>query len=138
MSKDAKRIRSLTVTMRHAAVAAVLLAAAALAPTHAAGDDATRTASGLVLAVDEAGIVVRRSAEPDLRLTVDPATHVARDGQSTSVSDLRPGEEVRAAYAETNGVAKAIRIDAQGSSEGTNVRTMSPDDPEWNQTHDGG
>jgi hypothetical protein len=138
MSNDAYRVHSLNVTMRRAAVAAALLAVAALAPALAAGDDATHTASGLVLAVDEAGIVVRRSAEPDLRLTVDPATQVARDGQNTSVSDLRPGEEVRAAYEETNGVAKAIRIDAQGAAGSSNVRTISPDDPEWDQVHQGG
>ncbi len=141
MSRNSYCIRSGRAVARDLGIAAVLLATMGLSPVVAAADDDAsarqRTARGLLLSVDDAGIVLHRSAEPDLRLTVDAGTHVAKDGQSASVSDLRGGEEVRASYQEADGVAKAIRIEAQ-SEEGQPVRTMSPDDPAWNEVHQGG
>jgi hypothetical protein len=159
MSTNSHCIRSSRAVARYLGIASVLLATIGLCPAVAAADDATyqtaaapstpeqqqasasapqRTATGLLLSVGDAGIVLHRSAEPDLRLAVDRGTRVALDGRSASVSDLRRGSEVRASYQETNGVAKAIRIDARRGDGSQPVQTMSPDDPEWDSVHQGG
>jgi hypothetical protein len=143
---------------RELGIAAVLLATIGLAPAITAADDAAfrsatapaasegrpmvetaeqRTAVGLVASIDNGRIALRRGAEPDLRLTVDGGTHVAVDGRTASLAELRSGQEVRASYQEANGVAKATQIEAR-SAQGAPVRTMSPDDPEWDQAHVGG
>jgi hypothetical protein len=121
-------------------IAALLVGAMGVAPAVAtAGPDVgQQTAKGLLLSVKDAEIVLHRSAQPDLRLTVDEGTNVAMDGRSVSVTDLREGEEVRASYQELNGVSHAVRIDAQGGEAAGTVQTMSPDDPEWDQAHVGG
>ena len=159
MSTRPYRIRSLRLVAHDLGIAAALLATIGLAPSlAAAGDDAaspSATASaapnqqprvegasqcttvGLVAAVDGSRIVLHRGTAPDLRLTVGEGTHVALDGRTASVSALRGGQEVRASYEEANGVAKATKIEAQ-SAQGQPVRTMSPDDPAWDQAHSGG
>jgi len=151
-------IRSFRPVARELGIAAVLLAAIGLAPAITAADDAAsrtatapaapegqpmvesaeqRTAFGLVASVDNGRIALHRGAEPGLRLTVDGGTHVTLDGRTASLSKLHGGQEVRASYQETNGVAKATQIEAH-SAQGQPVRTMSPDDPEWDQVHQGG
>jgi hypothetical protein len=138
MSTNACRTRCRAIALGGAAL---LLATMVIAPAvAAAGQDVAgqRTVKGLLLSVKDAEIVLHRSAQPDLRLTIDGSTNVAMNGRNASVSDLREGEEVRASYQETDGVARAIRIDAQGRAPTTAVQTMSPDDPEWDQAHVGG
>jgi hypothetical protein len=136
-------IRSRRTVTRGLGIAAALLAGIALSPTVASADDEAatsmqRTAEGQLASVDGAGIVLHRSAQPDLRLDVDADTHVAKDGEKASISDLRQGEPVRASYEETNGVARATRIEAKRGAEPSNVQTVNPDDPEWNSLHSGG
>jgi hypothetical protein len=144
MSTHPYRIRSLRLAAHDLGIGAVLLATIALGPSvAAAGDDAASSSAtqcttvGLVAAVDGGRVVLHRGTAPDLRLTVGEGTPVALDGRASSVSALRGGQEVRASYEETNGGAKALRIEAQ-SAQGQPVRTMSPDDPEWDQAHPGG
>lgn len=96
-----------------------------------------QTAAGLLGFIDHNAIVVLRGAGPDVRLTVDGSTNVQLDGRGVSVSALREGQEVHAKYEETNGVARATGIEAQTES-GQPVRSMSPNDPEWNEVHQGG
>jgi hypothetical protein len=120
---------------------AALLLGVGVAPAvaSASGDASAReqSARGPVASVDGAAIVLHRTAEPDLHLVVEPGTRVAMNGRSASVSDLQEGEEVRASYQESNGVATATRIDAEGD-DGGSVQLMSPDDPEFAQLHQGG
>ncbi len=139
MSKNVSCIGSRAIA-RDLWIAALLVATMGLVPgVAAAGPDAgEHTAKGLLLSVKPGEIVLQRSTEPDLRLTLDEATNVAMDGRSASSSDLREGDQVRAAYQETDGVARAIRIDGQRGETATTVQTMSPDDPAWDQVHQGG
>ncbi len=139
-------------------IAAVILATNGIAPAARADDAASRaaaprdaraahqnTATGHVRSVGQSEIVLRRAAQPDLRLAVDDATSVAIDGRSASTAELREGNEVRESYQDGGGVAKAIRIEAKRergeamrTEDGQAVRVMSPDDPEWDQVHQGG
>jgi hypothetical protein len=155
MATNPYSIRSLGGLARDLGIAAALFATIGLAPAAASAGDVTAraamapgsteqvasaselTASGLLASVDSDRIVLHRSAAPDLQLSVDGGTYVAVDGQSASVSSLRSGQEVRASYQESNGVARAIEIQAQ-NGQGQPVRSMSPNDPEWGQTHQGG
>jgi hypothetical protein len=149
MSTNSYYIHTRRAAARELAIAGVLLATIGLAPVVARAGDATtdrsamepgapeRTATGLLTSVADWVIVIHRSAQPDLWLTIDGGTHVALNGQTATVSALREGQEVRASYRETNGDAKAIRVEAH-SEDGQPVRVMSPNDPEWNQTHQGG
>jgi hypothetical protein len=136
------------IVARGLGMATALLAMTGVPPAAARADceDAhASTATGSVLSVDTSAIVLHRAAKPDLRLTVDEGTSVAMDGRNASIAELRQGKEVRASYQDANGVARAIRIDAKGeggsvmrADEGQAVQTMSPDDPEWNDVHQGG
>jgi hypothetical protein len=152
MSMNWYCIRSGRAVARELGIAAALVATVGLAPVIAAAADAEtnpsamesqdtapkQTAAGSVSSVAEGLIVLHRSAEPDLRLIVDGETHVAVDGQDAPMSALREGQEVRASYQETGGAAKAIRIDALSAESQPMIRAMSPNDPEWEQTHQGG
>ena len=141
MSTSSHRIRSRRPFTHGLGIAAALFAAVGLAPAVAAAEDAASTqltAVGQLASVNDAGIVVRRSAEPDLRLSVDKGTSVAMDGEKASITDLQQGAPVRASYEEANGVARATKIEAKRGPERSNVTTMSLDDPEWDVAHSGG
>ena len=117
MSTKSCCIRSCRTVARDLGIATALLAAINLAPVHAAAaDDST-----------------------DPSATQPGATEQQQelDNQATSVSAPTEGQDVRAAYQEQSGEAKASRVDAQGEDAST-VHVMSPSDPDWNETHSGG
>ncbi|WP_242345618.1 hypothetical protein [Anaeromyxobacter terrae] len=84
-------------------------------PPAAAG--AQRTASGTVVSASAQEVVVRQGgAEPNIKLRVGADTPVLIDGQQRTVSDLKEGTQVRAAFTEKDGAPQAIRIEVQGGA----------------------
>jgi hypothetical protein len=118
MSTKSCCIRSCRTVARDLGIATALLAAIGLAPVHAAAanDDTT-----------------------DPSVTQPGATDQQQelDSQGAPVSAPSEGQDVRAAYQEQSGEAKASLIEAQGE-EASTLHVMSPSDPDWNETHQGG
>jgi hypothetical protein len=49
-------------------------------------------------------------------LKLDPAVNVMKDGQSASVTDIKPGDEIRASYAPNKDSIQRITVTSRGSS----------------------
>lgn len=124
MSKNSNCIRSRSVIARYLGIGAMLLATMGLAPAVVAADDDS----------------THRSAEatgaPERQQGFASDRQRTASGLTLSIDDAVAGEEVRASHQEANGAAKA-RSEAQ-SGEAQSVRTISPNDPEWDQVHQGG
>jgi hypothetical protein len=94
------------------------------------------------------GLAPAARADPDRAGSASPREVRAEEqsaATSASTPELREGDEVRASYQDANGETRAIRIEPkresagkEGIEEGHAVQTMSPDDPEWDQVHQGG
>ncbi|HUJ26183.1 MAG TPA: hypothetical protein VLW85_09205, partial [Myxococcales bacterium] len=71
-----------------------------------------RNVSGSVVEANGSQVALRTSDSQMLRLDITDNTAVRLDGQLSAVSQLQPGEDVRASYQMIDGHAKALQIDA--------------------------
>jgi hypothetical protein len=115
MSTKSCCIRSCRTVARDLGIATALLAAIGLAPVHAAAAD--------------------DSTDPSATQPLAPEQQQELDSQGAAVSDPGEGQDVRAAYQEQSGEAKAARTEGEDAS---TLHVMSPTDPDWNETHQGG
>lgn len=88
--------------------------------TAAAPSGAEQVASGQVVSAKRDEVVLRQgSGAPDLKLKVSPSTTVTMGGRQASVSELKEGTQVRAAYQQQGGDQQAIRIEALTGAAGS-------------------
>jgi len=116
MSTNSYRSRSCIAVARSLVIVAALPTFALAPVVAAAGDDAT---------------------DPPVAQPRAPEQQQELDGNGASVSAPSEGQDVRASYQGTGGEAKTSRSEAQ-TEEKQAVHVMTPDDPEWEQTHQGG
>lgn len=77
-------------------------------------------ASGQVVSAKQDELVLRQgSGAPDLKLKVSPSTTVTMGGRQASISELKEGTQVRAAYQQQGGDQQAIRIEALSGASGS-------------------
>ena len=75
-----------------------------------------QSARGTVVQAGSDQLQIRTQDKDLLQLQITDSTAVTFNGQTTSVSQLQPGSEVRASYQMVDGKAKALRIDATSKS----------------------
>jgi hypothetical protein len=71
----------------------------------------TQNISGAVAAVSANDLTVRSEASGDVRLQVSDSTAVNLDGRAASISEIRPGSNVRASYGVVDGKTTAVQLD---------------------------
>ena len=71
----------------------------------------TRNVSGAVSAVSPTSLTVRSDDRGDVRLEVSDSTSVNLDGRAASMTEIRPGSDVRASYGLVDGRTIAMRLD---------------------------
>jgi hypothetical protein len=71
----------------------------------------TQNISGAVAAVSANDVTVRSEASGDVRLQVSDSTAVNLDGRAASISEIRPGSNVRASYGVVDGKTTAVQLD---------------------------
>ena len=71
----------------------------------------TQNISGAVAAVGRNDLTVHSDAGKDMRLQVSDSTAVNLDGRAASMSEIRPGSDVRASYGVVDGKTTAVQLD---------------------------
>jgi colicin import membrane protein len=75
-----------------------------------------QSARGTVVQAGSDQLQIRTQDKDLLQLQITDATAVTLNGQTSSVSQLQPGSDVRASYQMVDGKAKALKIDATSKS----------------------
>jgi hypothetical protein len=71
-----------------------------------------QTARGTVVSAGSDQLQIRTRDQGLLKLQITDSTAVTLNGQTSSVTQLQPGTDVRASFQEVDGQAKALTIDA--------------------------
>lgn len=86
----------------------------------------TQSVTGRVAEVGEDQVTVEQSDGTPLRLRVTRSTKVTSAGKEASAAALRPGDEVRASYAQSGGSATATKIEKLGKAAGRSTPGARP------------
>jgi hypothetical protein len=79
---------------------------------------AEQKARGTLVSAQGDQVQIRTSDQDLLQLQVTDSTAVTLNGQTSSVSQLRPGSDVRTSYQAVDGQAKALTLDVTSKSSG--------------------
>ncbi len=87
-------------------------------------------ARGTLVSAGSDQVQIRTQDEGLLKLQVTDATAVTLNGQSSSVSQLQPGSDVRASFQTVDGESKALTIDATSQNQGQSSPSQQSEQPQ--------
>ncbi len=89
-----------------------------------------QNARGTLVSAQNDQVQIRTQDQGLLKLQVTDATAVTLNGQSSSVSQLQPGADVRASFQTVDGESKALTIEATSKSQGQSSPSQQSEQPQ--------